>query len=176
MGGMGGRRATAGLGLAIVLSAAAGCGSSEPPTPSAAACEERLGKFRKALVDLDEQMVGGLHYDDYEARVSDLEVLWESVDVRALEHEMPECWAVADAGWDALYEYMEASDLWTDCWQNVACRTEETEQPLLFENWQRAAGSVASMEAGLERMRQHPTNDTCATGSTMSENGYCVAD
>ena len=172
---MGGRGATAGLGLAVVLSVlAAGCGSSEAPIASAAVCEERLGKFRKALVELDEQMAIDIGYDDYEARVSDLKVLWESVDVRALEHGMPECWAVAYAGWDALFEYMEASDLWTDCWQNVSCRTGETEQPLLFENWQRAAASVASMEAGLTRMKQHPTNDTCPTGATMSKLGYCV--
>ena len=85
MGGMGGRGATAALGLAVVLSLlAAGCGSSDPPNASAAACEERLGKFRKALVDLDEQLAIDIGYDAYEARVSDLEVLWESVDVRAL--------------------------------------------------------------------------------------------
>jgi hypothetical protein len=170
-------RATAGLGLAIVLSAlAAGCGSSDPPTASAAAvCEERLGKFRKALVELDDQMVGGLNYDDYEAKVSDLKVLSENVDLRALERGSQECGAVAYDAFDALFEFIEASDLWTDCWQNEPCRTEETEQPLLFENWQKARISVASMEAKLRRMKQHPTNDTCPPGATMSDQGYCVA-
>jgi hypothetical protein len=173
-----GGRATAGLGLAVVLSAlAAGCGSSDSQTASAAAvCKERLGKFRKALVELDDRMVGGLSYDDYEAKVSDLKVLSESVDLRALERESQECGAVAHMAFDAFFEFIDASDLWTDCWQNVACRTGETEQPLLFENWQRAGTSVAAMEARLRRMQQHPTNDTCPPGATMSDRGYCVAD
>ena len=172
---MRGRTAALGVGLALGLAAlGSGCGPGELPPRSAAACEERLGSLRRALVDLDRR-VYELGYDAYEARVSDLKVLWQGVDVRALEEWMPECWAVAHAGWDAVAEYAWASDLWTECHQDVRCRFGETEQPLLFENWQRAAGSVAAMRTGLERMKLHPTNDTCPAGTSVNGAGYCSA-
>lgn len=150
------------LGLALILGACGGDGTTAADKPASTAktalaspphagtrdsCH-RLGPFVGSMVGLRDDLARGLSYDDYLHEVQQVRAVYARIDVEKLTAGC--LLASGGPAERALNLYIDATNTWGDCLATVSCNTRSVE-PKLQRKWALAAHQVTITQRGLHR-------------------------
>jgi hypothetical protein len=155
--------AIAGAGVAIAL-VASPSSSQEHAAPTHTAtvdtaalaahekylkCKQEVAPLMNQLHEIDSRLDVGLNYDEYTNKVGDVRVAYDRVSGAI---GGPECLAgVGIPAENALNQYVKASNIWGDCFDNVDCDTDSI-QPSLQAHWTQASLAIERADRGLKRI------------------------
>ncbi len=121
---------------------------SPSPTPATvtAECVESTAGLLEALQDIDARLNVGLTKVDYGTRVGDVRVAYERVDIADLD---PLCISeMAIHLENALNEYVEANNAWSECFSDTDCDNDSV-KPTLQEHWAEATRLIDLAEGAI---------------------------
>jgi hypothetical protein len=114
-------------------------------------CRRSTRPLLNKLHDLDSRLDIGLNYDEYTDKVGDVRVAYDQVTPRL--GSQTECiTAVGIPAEAAFNQYVKASNIWGDCFDDIDCETDAIE-PELHKHWSKASNAIHSADGGLSALR-----------------------
>lgn len=199
------RKTIAALAMLTAL-AAAGCGSSDSQTDTAAAeraaarraaairaardharraatyqtCRETLEPLQEALGELDSRLSIGLNYGDYGTRVADVQVVYDRLDWEALSEDIDCLGGVGVPLERAFNQHIRAQNMWSECFDDWDCDNDSI-SPSLQSHWAKASRGVEKSIRNLEKMDPGPAPNVPASanqsdGANAASNGERILD
>jgi len=151
------------LGLALILGACGGDGTSAADGPASTASTSstptpkkvralrtchRLRGFAGAMSALRDKLARGLSYDDYLREVQRVRSLYGKIEAGKLTVG---CLLVSGGPAERAFNlYIDAANAWGDCLATVSCSTRSIE-PRLQRKWALAAHQLTVARQGLRR-------------------------
>ena len=115
--------------------------------PEPATCSDQLGGFIDSMAALRTDLVTGLSYEDYVARVQSIRGDYHQVPVKKLALTcLRAAGTPAERG---LNKYIEAGNAWTECVETPGCESASVE-PALQSRWRQASKRLSEAEEGLK--------------------------
>jgi hypothetical protein len=115
-----------------------------------AKCKQAVGPLLAELHELDSRLDVGLNYDEYTDKVGDISVAYDGA---AADIGGAECLAgVGVPAERALNQYVKASNVWGDCFEDINCDDDSIESTLQ-SHWTKASIAIDSADSGLESIK-----------------------
>jgi hypothetical protein len=114
---------------------------------AAAQCEQQLTGLLTALEDLDSRLGGvGVDYEEYGQRVGDVSSAYDQTPIAELEAECLNQVGIHTE--EAVNSYIEAGNVWNECFDDIDCTNESIESELQG-HWAEATSSIEEANQGL---------------------------
>jgi hypothetical protein len=111
-----------------------------------AECQVQVGPLLDALDEIDARLDVGLVFADYTNAVGDASVEYNKLRPGALQSDCTI--KVGIPAQDALNNYREAQNIWSECIQDFGCDIDSID-PQLQREWREAAQKIADARRGL---------------------------
>ncbi len=106
-------------------------------------CPAKVDAFVDSLDRLRRQLAVGLSYEQYAARVKDLQAAYDSIPV---DHLSIACLTTAGSPSEkAFNKYIDAANTWGECLADASC-TIATIEPVLQRKWRIASGLLSEAQ------------------------------
>lgn len=123
----------------------------EKAKETADTCRRQLGKLLNALTTLNGRLGVGLNYATYFEEVGEANVAYQKIPFKQLSLE---CMGkVGVPSEKALNRYVDAADIWDECFEDLYCDNDAVDEKLNRE-WLKAGRLVAQARRGLHELAE----------------------
>ena len=109
-------------------------------------CERHVGRFLRALEELDSRLSVGLTFEQYTQQVADVRVEYDRVPFKRIDVSCT--LAVGVPAENALNLYVKANNTWNRCIGNFGCDIDGID-PTLQRDWRKASREIRKARRGL---------------------------
>jgi hypothetical protein len=115
-------------------------------------CEAQIHPLLHAEQALDARLDVGMNYQSYTTAVGNLSVAYHQIQFDSGPAHTLGCLGVGEQEENAFNQYIDATNVWTKCFDDPSCSTDSI-QSELNDHWQSADSRITAADAALSALR-----------------------